>query len=66
MVRCQYSNNREIKINYYAKSEPKIACVDYGLLTHISEIKKEIGIDTRIAPQISCYSIQKHDNQHKF
>ncbi len=36
--RCQYAN-REIKVRDYKNREPKAACFDYGLLTHISEIK---------------------------
>ncbi len=37
MARCQNSN-REIKIHDYETREPKTACFDYGVLTHISEI----------------------------
>ncbi len=36
-ARCQYAN-REIKVHDYENREPKIACFDYGLLTHVFEI----------------------------
>ena len=39
VVFCQY-DGREIKIRGYANCEPKTSCFDYGLLTHIYEIKK--------------------------
>jgi len=38
MVFCQYAS-REIKIHDYSSREPKSACFNYGLLTHISEVK---------------------------
>jgi len=47
MVSCQYAS-RENNIYDYANREPKTACVNYGLLTHISEIKNNLGIDTGI------------------
>ena len=47
MVFCQYAS-QEIIIYDYANHEPKTACVNYGLLTHISEIKNNLGIDTCI------------------
>jgi len=65
MVRCQYAN-RGITINDYANYEPKTACVDYGLLTHISEIKNNLGIDTGIVPKKTGFDMQKHNDQHKF
>jgi len=37
-TRCQY-NSKEIKIYDNENREPKSACGDYGLLSHISEIK---------------------------
>ena len=48
-TRCQYIS-KEIKICDYENREAIIACVDYGLLTHISEIKNNVGIDTDIVP----------------
>ena len=51
MVFCHYAS-RETQIYNYANPEPKIVCVDYGLLTHISEIKNNLGIDTGIVPKI--------------
>jgi len=38
MVFCQYAS-REISIYDYGNREPKTTCVNYGLLTHMSEIK---------------------------
>ena len=38
--------------------------IDYGLLTHVSEIKKNLGIDIGIVPNIVSFSMQKHDDQH--
>jgi len=49
----------------YANPEPKIVCVNYGLLTHISEIKNNLAIDTGIVPKNSGFNMQKHDDQHK-
>ena len=44
----------------------KTACVDYyGFLTHNSEIKNNLGIDTGIVPTIARFSLQKHDDHHK-
>ena len=37
----------------------------YGLLTHISEIKNMLGIDTGIVPNIVGFNMQKHDDYHK-
>jgi hypothetical protein len=51
VVKCQYADN-DIKIYDYENKEPKTACVDYGLLVHISEIKNHLGIDTGIVPKI--------------
>jgi len=45
--------------------EPKTARVNYGLLTHISEIKNTSNIDTGIVAKNAGFSIQKHDDQHK-
>ena len=64
MVFCQYTS-REINIYDYANREPKIACVNYGLLTRISEIKNNLGIDTSIVPKNVVFYMQKHDDQHK-
>jgi hypothetical protein len=38
MVFCQHASH-DIHIYDYANREPKTACVNYGLLTHISVIK---------------------------
>ena len=38
MVICQYAS-KDIKIYDYKSREPKTACVDYGLLVPISEIR---------------------------
>ena len=64
MVFCQHASH-EIHICDYANREPKTACVDYGLLTHISEIKNNLGIDTSIVPKDAGFNIQKRDDQHK-
>ena len=65
MVRCQYAN-REIKIHDCANREYTTACADYGLLTHISEIKKKLDIDTGIVPNIVALKMQKHDVRRNF
>ena len=58
MVRCQYAC-REIKIHDYENWEPKCACVDYIMLTHIYEIiKNNLGIDTGIVPKLDGYQMQ--------
>jgi hypothetical protein len=64
MVFCQYAG-REIKTHDYANLEPKTACVNYGLLTHIFEIKHNLGIDAGIVPKIAGFNMQKHNDQHK-
>jgi hypothetical protein len=64
LVLCQYANT-EIRIHDYENREPKTACFDYGLLTYISEIKNNLGIDTGIVPKISGYHIQKHEDRHQ-
>ena len=64
IIRCQYFNT-EIKIHDYENWEPKTACFDYGLLTRISEIKNNLGIDTDIIPKISGYNMQKHEDRHQ-
>ena len=64
MVRRQYSN-REIKNYDYENRDPKTACVDYVFWIHISEIKNNLGIDANIAPNISGFNMQKHDDQYK-
>ena len=61
---CHYSH-REIPVHDYENREPKAACFNYGILTHISEIKNNIDIDTGIVPKISGYHIQKHDDRHQ-
>ena len=64
MVFCQHASH-EIHIYNYANREPKTVCVVYVLLTHISEIKNNLGIDTSIVPKIDDFNMQKHDYQHK-
>jgi hypothetical protein len=64
VVKYQYANT-DIKIYDYVNREPKIACVDYGLMVHISEIKNNLGIDSGIVPKIAGFPMQKHYNQHK-
>jgi hypothetical protein len=64
IVRCQYANT-EIKTHDYENREPKFACFDYGLLTHISEIKNSLGIDTGIIPKISGHNMQKYEDKHQ-
>ena len=61
--RCRYII-KEIKIYDYENREPKSACVDYGLLTHISENKNNLGIDPGIVPINVGYNMQKHDDRH--
>ena len=63
MARCQYSN-KEVKIHDYESRDPKTACFYYGLLTNISEIKHNVGIDIGIVPKISGFNKQRHDYQH--
>ena len=64
MVFCQYAT-REIEIYEDSNREPKTAFVKYGLLTHISEIKNNLGIGTCIVQIIASFSTQKYDDQHK-
>jgi len=64
MVFCRYTG-REISIYDYGNREPKTACVNYGLLTHIFEIKNNVGIDTGIVQKIAGFHKQKYDDQHK-
>jgi hypothetical protein len=64
IVRCQQAN-REILIHDYANRESKTMCVDYGLLTHIFEMKHNLGIGTGIVPNINGLNMQKHNDQHK-
>ena len=64
MVFCQYVG-REISIYDYGNREPKTACVNYDLLTHIYEIKNILGIDADIAPKNIGFHMQKHEDQHK-
>jgi hypothetical protein len=59
MARCKNSN-REIKVHDYENRESKTAFFGYGLLTHDSEIKHNLGIDTCIVPKISGYNMLKH------
>ena len=47
LARCQYANT-EIGFTILKTREPKTACFDFGLLTRISEIKNNLGIDTSI------------------
>jgi len=48
-----------------ANRDPKTACDKHGLLTYISEIKNNLGIDTGIVPKNDGFNMQKHDDQHK-
>jgi hypothetical protein len=64
IVRCQYANT-EIKIHDYENREPKTSCFDYGLLTHISEIKNNLGIDTGIIPKILGHNMQMYEDRHQ-
>ena len=64
MVKYQYANT-DIKIYDYENREPKTACVDYGLLVPISEIRNNLGINTGIMPKIDGFPMQKYDVQHK-
>ena len=64
IARGQYSN-KEIKVHDYGNQEPKTACIDYDILTHISEIKNNLGIDIGIVPKISSYNMQKHEDRHR-
>ena len=64
MVFCQYVG-QEIIIYDYGNRKPKTACVNYGLLTHISEVKNNLGIDTGIVKKIAGFHMQEHDDQHK-
>jgi len=57
MVRCQNANREINKVHDYENREPKTACFDYGLLTHVSEI-------TGIVPKFSGYYMQKHEDRH--
>ena len=58
-MNCQYSH-KEIRIHDYENRDPKTASVDYGLLTHIYEIKNNlgIGIGIGIVPNIAGYKMQ--------
>jgi hypothetical protein len=42
--------------------KPNIACFDYCLLTRVSEIENNLGIDTGVVPNISGYNMQKHED----
>jgi len=64
IARCHCAN-REIKVCDYENREPKTVCFGYGLLTHISEIKNNVGIDTGIVPKISDYNMQTHEDRHQ-
>ena len=50
---------KEMKVYDYENRELKFACVDYGLLTRILEMKNNIGIDTGIMPKIVGFKIKK-------
>ena len=52
-------------VHDYKKREAKPACFDYGYLTHISEIKNNLGIDTSIVPNTSGYNMQKYEDRHQ-
>jgi hypothetical protein len=56
MVKCQYADC-DIKVFYYENKEPKITSVDYGMLVPISEIKKDLRVDTGIVPKIVGFPI---------
>jgi hypothetical protein len=64
IVRCQYAN-REVRVHDYENREPKTSCFDYGLLTHISEIKNNLGIDTGIIPKILGHNMRMHEDRHQ-
>ena len=53
-VACQY--------DYYDNRKPDIACVDYGLLTYIAEIKNNLDIATGIVSTFIGFNMQKHDD----
>jgi hypothetical protein len=63
-TRCHYIS-KGIIIYDYEDREPKSVCVDYGLLTHVFEIKNNLGIDTIIVPNFFGFDMQKHDDRHK-
>jgi hypothetical protein len=53
-------------IQDYDNRSPKTDCVDYGLLiTHIIQIKNNLGVDICILPNFAGFNMQKHDDQHK-
>ena len=64
VLKCQYLNT-DIKVYDYGNREPKTACVDYGQLVPISEIKNNLGIDIGIVPKIACFPMLKHDDPRK-
>ncbi len=53
-VACRYDD--------YDNRKPDIACVDYGFLTYIAEIKNNLDIATGIASKFNGFNIQKHDD----
>ena len=53
LARCQYANT-EIWIRDYENRALKTASFYFGLLTHNSEIKNNLGIDTGIVPKFSA------------
>ena len=64
VAKCQYAST-DIKIYDCKNREPKIPCVDYGMLVPISKIKNNLGFDTGIVPKIVGFPMQKYDDQHK-
>ena len=66
-ARCKYSYSliEKLRFTILRIEIQKTACCDYGLFTHISEIKKYLGIDIGIVPTISGFNMQKHDDRHK-
>ena len=34
-------------------------------MTHVSEFKNNLGIDTSVVPKISGYTMQKHEDRHQ-
>jgi hypothetical protein len=63
-TRCQYIS-KEKKVYDYENREPKFACLGSGLLTHIFEIKINLGIDTGIVQTIDRFNMQNNDDRHK-
>jgi hypothetical protein len=52
-------------VHDYENREPTTACFDYGRLTHVSEIKNNLAIDTCVVKKNSGYTMQKHEDWHQ-